>query len=79
MGMYGELTGDLHREKLDGVVNVELTRDHLREVFDGDDLNGGGVGDGCLDWTHPDSVPPESATLEAGAACASAKINRRTP
>jgi hypothetical protein len=49
MGMYGELTGDLHGEKLDGVVNVELTRDHLREVFDGDDLDGGGAGDGCLD------------------------------
>jgi hypothetical protein len=33
-----DLHGDLHREKLKGVVNGELTGDLLREVFDADDL-----------------------------------------
>jgi hypothetical protein len=46
--MDGKLTRDLHREKLDGVVDGELTEDLLREVFDEDDLDGGGAGEGCL-------------------------------
>jgi hypothetical protein len=56
----------------------ELTGDLLKEVFDGDDLDEGGAGDGCLDWAHLDSIPPKAATLDAGAARASAEINRRT-
>jgi hypothetical protein len=47
--MDGKLTRDLHREKLDGVVDGELTGDLLGEVFDEDDLDGGGAGEGCLD------------------------------
>jgi hypothetical protein len=51
-GMDGELTGDLHGEKLDGVVDGELARDLLGEVFDGDDLDRGGTSEGCLDWAE---------------------------
>jgi hypothetical protein len=76
--LHGDLVGDLHREKLKGVVNGELTGDLLREVFDGDDLDEGGVGDGHLGWAHPDSIPLEAAALDARATCASAEINRRT-
>jgi hypothetical protein len=56
----------------------ELTGDLLKEVFDGDDLDEGGVGNGCLDWAHLDSIPPKAAAFDAGAARASAEINRRT-
>jgi hypothetical protein len=57
-------------------MNGELVGDLLREVFDGDDLDEGGAGDGRLDWAHSDSIPPEAVTLEARAARASAKINQ---
>jgi hypothetical protein len=57
-------------------VNGELAGD-LREVFDGDNLDEGGAGDGHLDWAHPISILPEAAALEAGAACALVEINRR--
>jgi hypothetical protein len=77
-GGGGDLVGDLHREKLKGVVNGELAGDLLREVFDGDDLDEGGAGDGRLDWAHPVSILPEAAALEAGVACASVEINWRT-
>jgi hypothetical protein len=44
----GELVGDLHGEKLNGV--EELTTDLLKEVFDGDDLDG--AGKGRSDWAE---------------------------